>query len=88
MNIHEDVLRENIATHARTGGYIVNSDKLDTIVRGLLKNQEKFGELYCPCRIRTGNEWEDRQIICPCATHHAEIDENGQCHCNLYVRGK
>ena len=45
---------------------------------------DKHGERYCPCRIRSGDTEKDRLIICPCAYHEDEIENEGHCHCNLF----
>jgi ferredoxin-thioredoxin reductase catalytic subunit len=62
-------------------------DKLRIVIRGLARNQKRFGERYCPCRIRSGDPEKDRAIICPCIYHEDELAEEGQCHCRLYFAG-
>jgi ferredoxin-thioredoxin reductase catalytic subunit len=57
------------------------------VLQGLIKNEERYGHQYCPCRPVTSNQEEDRLKICPCAWHQAEIEEMGRCHCGLFVRG-
>ncbi len=59
---------------------------LDTVISGLARNEKKFGERYCPCRLRSGDEKKDRAIICPCIFHRDEIAKAGHCHCQLYYR--
>lgn len=63
-----------------------NERIVDAIIGGLLNNEEKYGEKYCPCRKVTGNIDEDKKIICPCIYHMDEIKEMGHCHCNLFVK--
>ncbi len=67
---------------------MLNSDKkvLDTVIRGLARNEKKFGERYCPCRLRSGDKKKDRAIICPCIYHKDEITKDGHCHCQFYYR--
>lgn len=74
--------------YAARSGFRVNPDREQArlIALGLLKNQEKYGKRYCPCRVVTGNAEEDRKIICPCAYHKDEIAAQGQCHCGLFVK--
>lgn len=74
--------------YASSQGWTVNPDpgKLDVVIRGLLRNKDRFGERYCPCRIRSGDYEKDREIICPCVFHRDEIRDDGQCHCNLFFR--
>ena len=59
---------------------------LDAVIRGLARNEKKFGERYCPCRIRSGEKEKDTAIICPCIYHKDEIAKDGHCHCQLYYR--
>ena len=74
--------------HAKKVGIQVNPDKAiaDNIIKGLLRNKEKFGDIYCPCRLRTGNKEKDKEIVCPCVFHRGEIELQGHCHCNLFVK--
>ncbi len=43
----------------------------------LLKNNDEFGDFYCPCKI----DKTDTNNICPCI----DIKENDKCHCGLFV---
>lgn len=56
------------------------------IVSALVARKEKFGERYCPCRRITGDKEEDKKIICPCIYHLDEIEKDGHCLCNLFVK--
>ena len=73
---------------ARKNGWILNPDEkhLHTVIRGLVRNKEKFGRPYCPCRLRSGDEERDRAIECPCIYHKDEIAHDGHCHCLLYYK--
>ena len=59
---------------------------VDMIITGLLKNEEKHGFIYCPCRPVTGNKEEDIPKICPCDWHLDEIKKDGKCLCKLFVK--
>ena len=74
--------------YAKSNGFHLNPDTktVERIVTGLLKNKEKFGEIYCPCRRVSGNKEEDAQKICACIWHKDEIAKDGHCFCNLYVK--
>jgi ferredoxin-thioredoxin reductase catalytic chain len=67
---------------------VLNPDKkaLGTVTRGLARNEKKFGEQYCPCRLRSADTEKDRAIICPCIYHKDEIVKDGYCHFQLYYR--
>jgi ferredoxin-thioredoxin reductase catalytic chain len=75
--------------YAKEKGWILNpdKDKLRIVIRGLARNRKRFGERYCPCRIRSGDPEKDRAIICPCVYHEGEVEKEGQCHCRLYFSG-
>ena len=68
--------------------WVLNPDEkhLGIVIRGLVRNKEKFGRPYCPCRLRSGDEEKDRAIECPCIYHKEEIVKDGHCHCELYFR--
>lgn len=72
--------------YAKERGWILNQDirQLDVVIRGLARNETRFGARYCPCRIRSNDPARDREIICPCIFHEQEIAEDGHCHCNLF----
>ncbi|MGC9975281.1 MAG: ferredoxin-thioredoxin reductase catalytic domain-containing protein [Syntrophales bacterium] len=71
-------------------GYFFSRDKewvLD-ILRGLLKNKERYGYMSCPCRLASGDREKDKDIICPCVYRAPDVQEYGSCYCNLYVSKK
>jgi ferredoxin-thioredoxin reductase catalytic chain len=72
--------------YAKEHNFRLNPDteKLRNVLRGLIRNRERFDEQYCPCRIRSGDIEKDKAIICPCIYHEQEIDLEGHCHCNLF----
>ena len=76
------------ARYAEKAGYDLNPDEgmLDLVLEGMARNHLKYGKKYCPCRIVTGDEKEDKKIICPCVYHKDEIDTNGSCHCELFFK--
>ena len=76
--------------YARKAGFVLNKDKkqLAYVIKGLKKNEDKYGERYCPCRVITGNFEEDRIIICPCIYHKQEIKDQGHCLCKLFFDKK
>jgi ferredoxin-thioredoxin reductase catalytic chain len=74
---------------AETGGYRLNPDVDFTknIVRGLLKNEQRYGYRACPCRLASGTKEEDLDIICPCDYRDPDLADFGTCYCALYVSG-
>lgn len=80
-------LLDSLKRYAESQGFDINPDKdvVNFVVQGLLRNEEKFGYRYCPCRAVTGDKKLDARIICPCAYHKEEIKNIGRCHCGLFV---
>ncbi|MBP2146388.1 ferredoxin-thioredoxin reductase catalytic subunit [Methanofollis sp. W23] len=74
--------------YAQKNGWNLNPDEkqLRTVIKGLARNTLRFGEQYCPCRLRSGDTEEDRKIICPCIYHRDEVEGDGHCHCNLFFK--
>jgi len=72
---------------AKAGGYHLNPDVEFTknLVRGLLKNEQRYGYQACPCRLASGNKTNDLDIICPCDYRDPDLLEFGACYCALYV---
>lgn len=74
--------------YAKNNGFQLNPDRkvAEGIINGLLKNEEKYGKKYCPCRRVSGDKAEDSKKICPCFWHKNEIAQDGHCLCRLYVK--
>ena len=83
----EKIIKE-YEERARENGFRLNPDRKVTerIIEGLLENEKKYGQKYCPCRRVSGNSEEDKSKICPCAWHREEIEKNGRCLCGLFVK--
>lgn len=84
----EEEILDWVRDYAREKGWRLNPEekKLSVVIRGLARNQKKFGHRYCPCRLRTGDSEKDKSIICPCIFHEDEVRDQGSCHCNLYYQ--
>ena len=85
MNAEE--LKRNSEEYAKKVGIKLNPDEkaVETTIKGLLKNKETKGEIYCPCRVVTGDKEKDKEIICPCVFHRGEIELQKHCKCLLFV---
>jgi ferredoxin-thioredoxin reductase catalytic chain len=82
-----DDLYERLNREAEEGGYYLNPDVEFTkeLVKGLLVNEKRYGYWACPCRLASGDKFEDLDVICPCDYRDADIEEHGACYCALYV---
>jgi ferredoxin-thioredoxin reductase catalytic chain len=70
-------------------GYKFNTDEdfVRMVLEGELELLEQTGDVYCPCRVRTGDPKEDVQIICPCIPfHRAQFAGMRKCWCGLFIR--
>jgi ferredoxin-thioredoxin reductase catalytic chain len=78
-----DVLKKD----AIDGGYRLNPDTefVKNLLRGLLKNEQRYGYRACPCRLASGKKEEDLDIVCPCDYRDSDLEEYGACYCALYV---
>ena len=78
---------ETLKKDAADGGYRLNPDAefVKNLVRGLLKNEQRYGYRACPCRLASGKKEEDLDIVCPCDYRDVDIDQHGACYCALYV---
>ena len=88
MNNKIERLIKKSEDYAKKNGFRLNPDKkiMKVIIKGLIRNEEKFGDMYCPCRRVKGNLELDKKIICPCIYHKKEIKEQNHCHCFLFVK--
>jgi ferredoxin-thioredoxin reductase catalytic subunit len=72
---------------AEDGGYRFNPDVAFTknLIRGLIRNEQRYGYRACPCRLATGKREDDLDIICPCDYRDPDLEDFGACYCALYV---
>ncbi|MCX6688502.1 MAG: ferredoxin:glutaredoxin reductase [Methanoregula sp.] len=72
---------------AEAGGYHLNPDTgfVNSLVRGLVTNQRRYGYPACPCRLASGKKDDDLDICCPCDYRDPDLDDFGACYCALYV---
>jgi ferredoxin-thioredoxin reductase catalytic subunit len=82
-----DIVYNQLKKDAESGGYSLNPDVEFTkqLVKGILVNNKRYGYWSCPCRLASGNQEEDTDIICPCDYRDPDLSEYGSCYCGLYV---
>jgi len=80
-------LIERLARDAESSGYHLNPDGefVESLVRGLAANEDRYGYPSCPCRLASGERDEDLDIICPCYYRDPDLTDHGACYCALYV---
>ena len=81
-------IKKQMQEYAEANGLKLNPDEQVVIglIKGLLANEKKYGAMYCPCRVVTGNPEEDKDKICPCKWHKEEIEQMGHCHCGMFYK--
>ncbi|HEX9094282.1 MAG TPA: Rieske 2Fe-2S domain-containing protein [Coriobacteriia bacterium] len=82
-------LKEYMAPFAARLGYKFNTDTefVDITLEAEIEILDATGDVYCPCRVRTGDPKEDLKIVCPCIPFHAEqFAAMRKCWCGLFVR--
>lgn len=87
MNNIEEIIK-HYEEYAKKNKFKLNPNRevVERLIKGMLENEKKFGERYCPCRRITGNKEEDKGKICPCYWHQEEIERDGHCVCGLFVK--
>ncbi len=82
-----DAFCAKIRSAANGAGYFLNPDEEFTrdLVRSLLVNQDRYGYPSCPCRLASGDQADDLDIVCPCDYRDPDLVEYGACFCALYV---
>ena len=83
----EQDLKEKIQQEIEGKGYYLNPDDDFTLplLESLLVNEERYGYMFCPCRLATRNKEADLDLICPCDYRDEDVEEYGACYCGLYV---
>jgi ferredoxin-thioredoxin reductase catalytic subunit len=87
MNHDVGNLFETLRRIQEPKGFFFNTDKAKVfeLLEGLLVNKKRYGYMACPCRLASGKQESDRDIVCPCEYRAADVAEFGSCYCNLYV---
>ena len=70
-------------------GYRLNTDEefVDAVLASELEILDEAGDVYCPCRIRTGDPKVDVAIICPCIPFYLDqFAALRKCWCGLFIR--
>lgn len=69
-----------------------NFEYAKNIIRGLLHNKQKYGEMFCPCKPGLINKTiqTDKGVIyrsvCKCYDCEREIQKKGSCCCVLFIK--
>jgi ferredoxin-thioredoxin reductase catalytic subunit len=86
-SVEVDAAYQRLKAEAESGGYHLHPDVAFTkdLIRGLLKNEARYGYWACPCRLAAGSKAADLDIICPCDYRDPDLSEYGSCYCALYV---
>ena len=79
-------LKKKLQAYADSQNFKLNPNEkiVDGIIMGLLRNKKFKGDIYCPCRVVTGDKKKDKEIACPCIFHKGEIELQNHCKCNLF----
>lgn len=82
-------LKAYMGPFAESLGYRFNTETefVDEVLASELEILEATGDVYCPCRIRTGDPKADVAIVCPCIPFHREqFAAIRKCWCGLFIR--
>jgi ferredoxin-thioredoxin reductase catalytic chain len=84
-----DDLKAYMAPFVERLGYVFNTDTefVDATLEAEIEILADSGDVYCPCKIRTGDPKVDVGMICPCIPFHLdEFAAMQRCWCGLYIR--
>ncbi len=84
-----DDLKAYMEPFAARLGYKFNTETefVDEVLASELEILERDGDVYCPCRIRTGDPKEDVKIVCPCIPFYRDdFAAIRKCWCGLFIR--
>ncbi len=84
-----DDLRGYMAPYVARLGFRFNDDEefVQAVLESEIEILERDGDVFCPCRVRTGDPREDRMIVCPCIHFYLDsFSAMGKCWCGLFVR--
>jgi len=70
-------------------GFKLNTERdfVDECFESEIEIIARDGDVYCPCRVRTGDPKEDAKIVCPCIPVYLdEFNAMRKCWCGLFIR--
>ncbi len=82
-------LKAYMAPFVERLGYRFNTDTefADAVLASEIEILAETGDVYCPCRLRSGDAKADIEIICPCIPFHlSEFAALKKCWCGLFIR--
>ncbi|MDY0087086.1 MAG: ferredoxin-thioredoxin reductase catalytic domain-containing protein [Coriobacteriia bacterium] len=82
-------LRAYMEPFVRNLGYRFNDDEefVAEVLASEIEILDAAGDVFCPCRVRTGDPKEDVTIVCPCIPFYADqFAKLQKCWCGLFVR--
>lgn len=83
-----DDLKTYMTPFAKRLGYVFNTDTefVDEVLTSEIEILEATGDVYCPCRVRTGDPKEDLKVVCPCIPFYADqFAKLQKCWCGLFI---
>ncbi len=78
-----------MAPFVATLGFRFNDDEefVEEVLESELEILDRDGDVFCPCRVRTGDPKEDVKIVCPCIPFYLDqFSAMRKCWCGLFVR--
>lgn len=81
-------LKAYMEPFAASLGYKFNTEAefVDEVLSSELEILHATGDVFCPCRIRTGDPKEDVRIICPCINFYRDqFAVLRKCWCGLFI---
>ena len=82
-------LKAYMAPFVATLGFRFNDDEefVEEVLQSELEVLDRDGDVFCPCRVRTGDPKEDVKIVCPCIPFYLDqFSAMRKCWCGLFVR--
>ncbi|KAF0208758.1 MAG: ferredoxin-thioredoxin reductase catalytic domain-containing protein [Actinomycetota bacterium] len=83
-----DDLKAYMEPFADRLGYKFNTETefVDEVLASEIEILELTGDVYCPCRVRTGDPKEDAKIVCPCIPFFRDQFAGlSKCWCGLFI---
>ncbi len=84
-----DDLRAYMGPFAARLGYKFNTDDgfVAMVLDAEIEILAQTGDVFCPCRVRTGDPKEDAKIVCPCIPFFRDQFAGlRKCWCGLFIR--
>jgi ferredoxin-thioredoxin reductase catalytic subunit len=63
-----------------------DEEKIQKVIGQMTENYNRYGYNFCPFKQQNKIPLKGEDVICPCSELDEEIEETGECSCQLFCK--